>query len=117
MAPGVSLTIWATPALPLPAVALGQATVSPASRVNSAGAAAFRYFEKFEVVPEPSERTATVMAVLGRVTPELSAAMAGSFQVVMVPMKILARVSGESLSSSTPLRLYDTVMGAATVGK
>ena len=38
------------------------------------------------------------MARLGRVTPELSAAMAGSSQLVMLPSKIPARV-GPSKSS------------------
>src|SRR6478735_1564304 len=109
--------IWATPALPLPAWALGHCTVSPAVRVKVEAAALARYFENAEVVPEPSERTATVTAVLGRVAPGLSAAIFGSFQVLMVPMKMPARVSADSSSSLTPLRLYDTVMGAATVGK
>ena len=73
---------------------------------------------KFDVVPEPSLRWATTIGVLGRVAPGLSAAMAGSFQVVISPWKILASVFGLELAArSTPLRLYDTVMGAATVGK
>src|SRR6478609_5816640 len=109
--------IWATPALPLPAWALGHCTVSPAVRVKVEAAALARYLENAEVVPEPSERTATVTAVLGRVAPGLSAAIFGSFQVVMVPAKMAPSVSAESCSSSTPFTLYDTVIGAATVGK
>ena len=98
MVPFVALMIWATPVLPLADWALGQATVSPGAMVNASGAAAARYFEKFEVVPEPSDRTATVIAVLGRVTPGLSAAIAASFQVVMEPVKILARGSIKLIS-------------------
>ena len=48
---------------------------------------------KLLVVPEPSERCTGVMAVLGRLTPGLSAAMAGSFQVLMAPSKIPAMVA------------------------
>ena len=54
-------------------------------------AAFFRYSEKFCVVPEESERTAGVIAVHGRLTPGLSALIAGSFQVVMLPWKMFAR--------------------------
>src|SRR5579871_6054230 len=57
------------------------------------------------------------MAVLGRVTPGLRAAIFGSFQVLMVVAKIPPRTSASSFRLFTPLRLYDTVMGAATVGK
>ncbi len=48
-------------------------------------AASMRNWEKFWVVPEESERTATVIAVLGRVTPGLSAAIAESFHFVILP--------------------------------
>ena len=72
---------------------------------------------KFCVVPEPSERWATVIAVDGSVTPGLSAAMAGSFQVLMSRWKILAIVSADSCSLSTPLRLYETVIGEKRMGK
>ena len=50
-------------------------------------------------------------------TPGLSAAIAGSFHFLILPRKILASVVPLSWSLSTPLRLYDTVIGAATVGK
>lgn len=45
-----------------------------------------------------------------------SALMAGSSQVLMSRWKILAVVSASRVSSFTPLRLYETVIGAATVG-
>src|SRR4029450_13033608 len=108
--------IWATPVFFSPPwVLAGQATVSPLPSFH-AGDAAFRYLVKLLVVPEPSERWATVMFLSGSVTPELSAAIAGSFHFLMSAWKILARVSGLSCSLSTPDRLYETVVGAATVG-
>ncbi len=69
------------------------------------------------VVPDPSERWATVIAVLGQVAPGLSALIAASSQVLIVPWKIPAIVSAESCSLSTPERLYEIVIGAPTVGK
>ena len=56
------------------------------------------------------------MFVLGSVAFGLSAAIAGSFHFVIVSWKILAIVLAESCSFFTPLRLYDTVIGATTVG-
>src|SRR5262245_48140715 len=108
---------WATPVFfSAPWVEAGQLTVSPLPSFQVVGAAATRYLVKLLVVPEPSERCATVMFVLGRLTPGLSAAMAGSFHFLMSVEKILASVSGLSWSLLTPGRLYETVIGAATVG-
>ena len=58
-------------------------------------------------MPEPSERWAIVIAVLGSETPGLSFAIAGSFQVLICPKKIFASV-GPSMCSRflTPGRLY-----------
>src|SRR5262245_5946739 len=118
MAPSVWLMIWATPEFPLPAwVSAGHWTVEPLPSVQEDGAAVIRYWVKFCVVPEPSDRCATVMLVDGSVTPGLSAAMAGSFQVLMVLEKILAIVSADSCSLSTPFRLYETVIGPSSTGK
>src|SRR5437868_14366992 len=50
------------------------------------------------------------MPVVGRVTPELSFLMAGAFQVLILPEKMPATASGESLRSGTPGRLYSTAM-------
>ena len=47
---------------------------------------------KFWVVPELSDRRAMVIFVAGSFTPGLSAAIAASFQVVMLPWKIFAMV-------------------------
>src|ERR1700722_10543812 len=106
MAPGVDLTICARPLPPLPARAVdGNLIVEPWPSVHALPAASSRYWEKFAVVPEESERTARVIAVLGRLTPELSAAIAGSFQVLIWPWKIFARVVGSSLRPLTPDKL------------
>ena len=48
------------------------------------------------VVPEPSERTIGRIGRFGSWSCGLSAAIAGSFQFVMTPVKILAIVVGES---------------------
>src|SRR4051812_16100208 len=99
MAPSELFTIWATPVLPFPAwVSAGHWTVEPESSVQTPGAAAFRYLVKFSVVPEPSERWATVMALLGSLALEFSALMAGSSQVLIWRWKILAMVGASSFS-------------------
>jgi hypothetical protein len=46
----------------------------------------------------------------------ISATIAGSFHFLICREKIFATVSALSFSSVTPDRLYDTVIGAATVG-
>jgi hypothetical protein len=68
-------------------------------------AASTRYWEKFCVVPEPSERTASVIFVLGRLAPGFSALIAGSSQVVIVPWKMPARVVASSFRPVMPCRL------------
>src|SRR3954466_13350682 len=118
MPPSADLMICATPALPLPpCVSAGQLTVDPVSSVHVVGAAIFRYPVKFWVVPEESERCATVMFFDGSLASGFSALMAGSSHVLICSWKILAIVSASSFSLSTPDRLYETVIGAATVGK
>src|SRR5215469_4316605 len=106
MAPGVDLTIWATPPLPLPARAVdGQLTVELLPSVQAVPAAFSRNREKFCVVPDESERTAIVIGWLGSETPGLSALMAGSFQFVILPEKMPAMVCGDSCNLLTPDRL------------
>src|SRR5215831_17034624 len=118
MPPSVWLMIWATPWLPLPAwVSAGHWMVDPLPSVHDEGAACIRYWVKFWVVPEPSDRWATVMLVDGRLAPGLSAAMAGSFHVFTVREKILAIVSGDNWSLSIPFTLYDIVIGPNSTGK
>ena len=66
-------------------------------RLQALPAASTRNSVKFWVVPEESDRTARVIAVLGRLTPELSALIAGSFQVLILPEKMPAMVAGDQL--------------------
>ena len=72
---------------------------------------------KFSVVPDSSLRKNTLIAVLGSVTPGLTLAIAGSFQVVIWPLKILAMTSGVRMSLSTPFSLYATAIGPVTIGR
>src|SRR5260370_8507153 len=91
MAPAVDLTICATPGLPMPARAVdGHLMVELLPSVHTLGTASLRNRVKFCVVPEESERTAMVIGVLGRLTPELSDARAGWFHLVLLPCKIFA---------------------------
>src|SRR5581483_8359686 len=114
MAPSVVLTMFATPGFPLPAwVSEGQLMVELAPSFQSDGAALVRNTVKLLVVPE---RWETVMLVLGSVAFGLSAAIAGSFHLVMLRWKILAIVLAESCRFFTSGRLYEIVMGATTVG-
>src|SRR6516164_1423062 len=104
MAPGVDLMTCATPPLPLAAWALAASSV--------------RNLVKLAVVPEESERTAMAIAVLGRVTPELSAAIAGSFHFVILPSKMPAITGADSCSGLLrPDRLYESVIGPTMTGK
>ena len=66
---------------------------------------------KFSVVPESSARWTGVIARSGSVASGFVAAIAGSFQLVIVPAKIPAIVAGSRLSSSTPSRLKMTAIG------
>src|SRR5665648_656765 len=116
MPPSVAFTALATPAdfslpSPLPVHLL------PDSAVQSVGAAALRYLVKLSVVPDSSERKKTLMSCAGGVTPGLMAAIAGSFHLVMAPLKILAVTAGVRISFSTPLRLKATAMGPVTMGR
>src|SRR6476646_7988080 len=118
MAPSVVYTSCATPPFPVPACVFdGHWTVEPVPSVHAVGAAFTRKLVKFWVVPDPSERWTTVIAVLGSLAEGLSALIAASSHLVICTEKILAIVSGDSLSFDTPERLYDTVIGATTVGK
>src|ERR1017187_4280653 len=118
MAPGVDLMICATPALPLPPrLVAGQLMVELVPSVHPSPVASTRNWEKFWVVPEESERWAMVIGVLGSVTPELSALIAGSFHVLILPWKMLAMTGADSCSLLTPDRLYETVTGAMTSGR
>ena len=66
---------------------------------------------KFSLVPDSSERWTGVMVSSGSVASGLSATMASSFYLVMVPAKMPASVSGARLSSSTPSTLKMIAIG------
>ena len=53
---------------------------------QSAGSWAFRYEVNRNVLPELSARCRVVIFMLGSVTPGLSVAIAGSFQVLILPV-------------------------------
>ena len=52
------------------------------------------------MVPEESERRATMIGVLGRLTPGLSAAIAELFHVVILPWKMFAMTGADSFRRS-----------------
>src|SRR5450631_590350 len=106
MAPGVDLTIWATPPLPLPPwLPEGQLMVELLPSFQAL-VESTRNREKFAVVPEESERRAMVIEVLGSLTPELIDAIAGSFHLVILPWKMFAMTVGvRSSGLLTPDRL------------
>ena len=62
---------------------------------------------KLKLVPEPSERWTTVIFASGSGMPPLRATMAGSFQWVIRPRKMSARVAPSSFiaPARTPSRL------------
>ena len=110
--------ICATPPLPLPARAVpGHLMVELLPSVHTLGTAVLRNREKFCVVPEESERAAMVIGVLGRLTPELIAVIAGSFHLVILPWKMFAMTVGVSFRLVMPVRLYAIVMGPMMTGK
>ncbi len=55
---------------------------------------------KIAVVPEPSERCATMIGPSGSLAPAFTAAMAGSFHFAILPRKMPERTSGVSFSPS-----------------
>src|SRR4029453_10694423 len=59
----------------------------------------------FSVVPDSSERKNTVMFALGSFASGLSLAIFGSFQVLIVPLKICDSTSAFNTSLSTPSTL------------
>src|SRR6478735_2770126 len=103
MEPAVLATALPTPSLPCAAVPPGAVQALPPSKVQPP--AAVRYLVKLSVVPDSSARCTVAIATDGNVTPGLTAAILGSFQVLMVPPKIPVNNSGVRISLSTPSRL------------
>src|SRR5947209_1273265 len=89
----------ATPELPFPPVPTGHLTILPfPTDAFQAGLTSDRYVVNPWVVPEESDRWATVIAVLGRFMPGLSALIAGSFHDLTLPTKMFAIVGPSSFS-------------------
>src|ERR1700746_584899 len=110
--------VVATPPVPLAAWAVdGHLRVLLLPSAHALPTASCRNSVKFCVVPEESERTARLIGVLGRLTPGLSALIAGSFQLLILPWKMLAMVGASSFRLETPDRLYDIVIGPRKTGK
>ena len=95
--PAVLLIAAEVPSLPLAPSPTPPLKVLPAPLPHAPSDAASRYFWKLSVVPDSSLRKTTLILSPGRVLPELSAVISGSFQVVTAPLKILA--SGRSVES------------------
>src|SRR6478735_2991099 len=76
--------------------------------------------ENCAVVPEPSERTTGTTLRAGSVMPGLSFLIAGSFQVLMTPVKILVTFSPDRrrfvICLLPTLRLYMNDVPPATIG-
>src|ERR1041385_2864163 len=110
MPPFAAATAVATPSEPdLPIWPLSVGKVSCLPFVQSAGAVLERKSVNTPEVPDLSERTNTWIGRLGPAAP-LSAAMAGSSQLVIVPAKILASVGGDSFKLDSPATLNITAI-------
>src|SRR2546429_8081933 len=95
----------ATPSEPFSALPPGAFQFLSLPKVQSAVAVLDRNLVELSVVPELSDRCTARIFVAGSVAPELSAAIAGSFQVVTLPAKIFAMVAGLSWRLDTPVTL------------
>src|SRR5262249_40942430 len=97
-APSVWVIAAATPSFPSLPVPVGHCTdLSAPTCLSHVGLCEDSHEVNTNVVPESSERWTTEIGVFGSCTPWLSAAIAGSFQVVISPRKIFAAVSPSSL--------------------
>src|SRR5271169_39582 len=102
MAPGVCDTVAVTPSDPFAPCPEGHVGVLLLPRVHVVGDVLDMYRVNAAVVPELSDRWTVAIPMLGSVTPELRAAIAGSFHLVILPAKIPAIASAFSLSVLTP---------------
>ena len=69
------------------------------------------------MVPDASLRDTTRIGRAGRSVPVLSVAIAGSFQVVMVPLKMLAAVGPSRFSDVRAPRRNPMATGPKTIGR
>src|SRR5512138_2856445 len=103
----VVLTWPATPSFPLPPRPTGHLTDFPwPTLVFHSLLTPERKSVRMLVVPLPSERWTTMIALSGRLTPGLSSAIRLSFHLVILPRKMLATSSELSFNPfGTPGRL------------
>src|SRR2546421_7496293 len=105
MVPSDLLIAAATPSEPFSPSPPGAFQVLSLPKLQSEAEVLARNLVKLSVVPELSDRCTVKIFVDGSVAPWLSAAIAGSFQVVTFPAKIFAMVAGLSCRLVTPLTL------------
>src|SRR6476661_6201610 len=99
MDPSVLFTCLDTPSLPCAATPPGAVHDFEESRVQAPPEAALRYLVKLSVAPE------------------LIAAIAGSFQFAIDPLKMPASTWGVRIRLSTPVMLYANAIGPVTIGR
>lgn len=102
MAPAVCFTCWATPEEPCADWPPLASHALPGSYGQLLGAAALRYLVKLSVVPDSSERWNAWILVSGSSASGLSFLIASSSQVVILSLKMSARVAASRFSLSTP---------------
>ena len=119
MAPEICATLPATPSLPLAPMPVGQSiAVSAPTLFFQSAETRLRYVENWKVVPEPSERCTTLIALEGSATPGFSFLIAASSQRETRPWKISAKVGPSSTSwpGFTPGTLTTGTMPPITTG-
>ena len=104
IAPSAPFTVLATPFEPWAPLPTPPLNFLPAPWVHTPFAAAPRYFWKLSVVPDSSDRETTWIGLSGRfrLSLPLTPLIAGSFHLVMPPLKIFAITVGVRASLSTP---------------
>src|SRR5215475_4370611 len=105
MAPSVCARNFEMPSEPCSASPPGAFQTLSWPNVQDGALVEARYLVKLSLVPELSARCTVVIFVDGRLAPELSAAISGSFHLVTLPAKMSASVVPDSCRLLTPLTL------------
>src|SRR3954471_24261940 len=105
MDPAVFLMAAEVPSLPLAPSPMPPLKDFPWPLPHAPSDEPSRYFWKLSVVPDWSLRNTTWIGRSGSGAPALSAAIAGSFQFLMAPLKIFAVVGPSRFREVTPLTL------------
>src|SRR6202011_1140467 len=116
MEPAVPLIAAEVPSFPFAPSPTPPLNTFPAPLPHAPFDAESRYFWKLSVVPDSSLRKTTWIGSPGSETPGFSAATAGSFHVVMAPLKILAAVGPSSPLAATPGGWGATAIAPRTTG-